>query len=729
MQSRVLVSGGLKAGALTVLAAAAIPVAAQAQSDSSGIETITVTADRRTEDVQKVPMSVTAISADVIKASGLTVSSDLPALSPDLVMDNTRNSITPYIRGVGTQSGTAGDEGSVGIYVDGVLYASASSNLFSFNNIQRVEVLKGPQGTLFGRNTTGGVIQIITRDPSQTQSADISLGYGNFDTVTASLYATTGVTDDIATDLSVFVRNQGQGWGKNLFLGNDVNFDNEFAIRSKTKYDVDADTSVVLSLDYSKQYSDFGNTRTQFGTSRSLNGQSRLGTIYDTDGNMPVTDDHNETMGAALVVKHDFSWATLTSTTAYRTYQPITDYDLDNTPVSYTSAITFEKTRTLQQELLLTGGTDWLDWVAGAFYWDEPSTYGQTLSSTTTASTNSLQVATMTTSSYAVFGQATAHITSDTSLTGGLRYTTDRRHIVGTTVAEAGNPSPVGTLIRTTATLPASQTSRTFSQITYRVTLDHSFTDSIFGYLTTSRGFKSGVFSLSSPYSAAVNPEVLIDYEGGLKSDLFDRMLQVNLAGFYYRYSNIQLSAVNPNGIGISVLNAASAQVKGGEFDVTALPPVEVGQLLVRAQASYVDGVYTSFPKGVGYAPNPAGGNTQLTAADFSGNRMIRTPQWSTSLSLDYSVPAGKLGTVDLNLLWSYAGDYYWDPENRTKQPAVNLVNAQIGISPTDKWEVRLFGRNLLDEKYYTNVSSSTQGDGASPAAPRTFGVELDLHY
>jgi iron complex outermembrane receptor protein len=194
---------------------------------------IVVTAQRRQERLQDVPIAVSVVTSDQMTKAGINNTDALGSAVPGLVVSRGQNTGAIYLRGVGTQNAAVGDENSVALYIDGVYVFSPSASIFNFSNIERIEVLRGPQGTLFGRNAVGGLIQVVTRDPKQDPSADLSVGYGNYKTVTASAYLTGGITQNIAADISGFYMKQRKGFGTNIFNGQDVNKSEEGAVRSK----------------------------------------------------------------------------------------------------------------------------------------------------------------------------------------------------------------------------------------------------------------------------------------------------------------------------------------------------------------------------------------------------------------------------------------------------------------------------------------------------------------
>ncbi len=709
--------------------------AAQAQQDGSadvGVGDIVVTAQRRSESMQKVPISVTAISATKLIASGINSSQDIAVATPGLTMTTSRNTVTPYLRGVGTQSGNAGTEGSIATYIDGVYIASAGGAIFSLNNVERVEVLKGPQGTLFGRNATGGLIQVITRDPSHDPGFEASLGYGNYSTVTTSAYITGGLTDSVAADVSLYRTYQGEGWGKNIPDGKDVNLRNEWMVRSKVKADLGERTTIVLAGDYAWWRSDIGLTRQTLPGTVARGGYRPVGSIYDANASITLQPgDESNQWGGSLRIAHDLTdGITFTSTSAYRRFEVQGPLDNDTTPLVASDVTYREKTKTIQQEFLLNGSTGPLNWTAGAFYFHSESGFAPRIVFTTRPSAQNTAISSnIIANSFAGFIQGTYAVTDRTKLTAGLRYTTEKRHIEGIVVAQAGNTVPEGTILQNTDNLPNSITHGKDSKLTWRLALDHQINNDVLAYASYSRGFKAGGFNSSTLTVPPVEPETLDAYEVGLKTDLFDRMVRFNTSAFYYKYSNIQLQSVQA--FTSSIFNAAKGTIKGIDTELTIVPPLESGRLELNGGVSYLHARYNSFPNAQITTPNSptAGGNT-LATGSASGNHMVRSPSITLNASASYSHPVGDTLKIGFDVNYLHTGKFYWEPDNRVSQSPVDLLNGQVWLGQQDDvWRVRFWAKNILKERYFASVNSSAFSDGASPAAPRTFGATLDLKF
>jgi iron complex outermembrane receptor protein len=701
-----------------------LSVAAQAQEPArsgSGLEEIVVTAQRRAENQQEVPIAVTTLTAAEIEGAGVGGTDQLRIATPGLMFTTQQRSSQIFIRGVGSQSTGAGDEGAVATYVDGVYYPSSWGNVFSFNNIERVEVLKGPQGTLFGRNATGGLIHIITREPSSDFSSRVGVSYDNFDTVEGNLYATGG-TDVVAADIAAYVAHQSEGWGDDLTNGGDVNRKREHAVRTKIAWTPTEDDRVTLSFDYSKNESDIGLIRVPIPGHVATGGVTNPGSIYDFVGNFRRFDDTAiKLYGGALKYERDLGAASLSILAAYRREDSAYKFDSDGTPATLVHSDLHEKTESVQTEVLLTGSTGKLDWTTGLFLFNSDSSFYLTQGSVLpTLQWEGFRK--QDTNSIAGFAQGTYAFTDSTRLTLGARYTRDKRNHSARDLALPGYPTaPAGTPIFT------KQEDKTWGEWTYRISLDQDITDNAMMYVSYNRGFKSGVYNLSTPNQPVVDPETIDAYEIGLKSEWFDRMLRFNVAAYKYKYKDIQLQQVAVGGA--LLFNAAEGDVKGVDVELQWAPRLATGNLTISTGASFLDATYDSFPGAPISTPNPAGGNI-TTSGDAAGNDMTRSPPITANFGIEYSLPvaAGELG---FNANYYYNDGFYFEPDNRVKQDAYSIVNAQIAYSfgPDLRYRVRLFGKNLGDEEYFNSVTEFAFGDQAVPGQPRTYGIGIDVNF
>lgn len=683
----------------------------------SGLAEIIVTAQRRSQSLQDVPVAVSALSNTQLETAGIVSTDALQNVSPGLSITRQLAGAVPYIRGVGTQSVSAGNEAAVALYVDGVYYQSPYANIFSFNNIDRVEVLRGPQGTLFGRNATGGLVHVITRDPQAEPTMRASVSYGNYKTVEASAYASGG-SDRIAVDIAAQIVQQNDGFGRNLLTGAEVNYQRERGVRSKIKFTPSSDLTIILSGDYSRLESDLGIVLQPIPNTAVI---AAGGDFYDSVANLPQSNK-TDWYGGSLSVEYAFGDLSVKSLTAYRKLNTSIRFDQDATSTQFADILLDQKDHSFQQELLLQGKSGPVNFTAGIFYFKGEGAYSPLGVRSISPASNFDLYSPLGVESIAGFGQIDFEISDATTITAGARYTRDKRDNTPTLAVPGGDLSDPADVIQA---FPTSK--RTFSKPTWRFAISHKFTDDLMLYASYNRGFKSGVFSTSAPGSPPVEPETLDAFEGGLRSEWLDRRLRFNLTGFYYNYKNIQLNSIVG---GASLLfNAAKGRSHGIEFETSYLFDVAGGELTVSANGAYLNAKYNDFPNGPVFTPIGNGFNAR-TIADLSGNRMIHAPKWSHSLSLNYETDLGGGSTLQMGGSYFHSSSFFWEPDNRATQPTLDLFNAQASIGFDDgKFRLRIFGRNLTNKKYYSYLTESTLGDKGGPAAPRTYGVGFDVNF
>jgi iron complex outermembrane receptor protein len=640
--------------------------------------------------------AVTAITAADVVAKGLTGTESLTAAVPSLVITNPANVGNPYLRGVGSNLFDPSSEQSVAMYIDGVYIAAPQSNIFNFNNIQQVEVLKGPQGTLFGRNAVGGVIQIQTRDPLQHFSGDASVGYGNYGDLTASGYITGPITDKLAGDLAVLYENQADGYGRDLTTGAKTFQEaiGNINLRSKLLFRPTETTRITLSGDYAHSVETSAYQKPP-GVFSPIDGSTYPGP-YNSNDDLNNRDDV-KTGGVSLKVEQQLAGLHLTDIVAYR--DTVVHYHLDDdvTAVPAADIVLNPKAHDFTEELQIASpDRSWLKWIVGAYYFNSSAGYYPV-----TIDGAEQIVDRQTSVSYAGFGQATATILPHTELTLGARYTTETQHY------DLSFP----------ATLHLAQT---FDRWTYRASLAYHLTSDVLAYASFNTGFKTGGFNLLQPGNS-FRPESLRAYEVGLKSELFDRRLRLNLDGFYYDDTNVQVLAAFLGGT--ITTNAAQAVIKGVEADFEAVP---VDHLKLSGGLSVQSGRYTTYPNDVPIDPNGVSG----APVSVAGNHTVITPPVTANVSVSYTWDT-RYALVQPSVTAIYNNGFFWQPDNRLTQPAYTLVNASLLLTPRNApYNVRLWAKNLTDATYYiARLSVASVGDVQEQAAPRTYGVTLSAHF
>jgi iron complex outermembrane receptor protein len=724
MNRKTLFIGHLMAGAClvgpayaqtaTATAAAAAPAASDASEGGSQLSEVVVTAQRVTQSMQKVPIAVSAVSGRDLVARGITGTLELDSAVPNLNLPQNGTVLNPYLRGIGSNASDPNDEASVALYVDGVYIASPLANILNFNNIERVEVLAGPQGTLFGRNATGGVIQIITRDPSQTPSGEVKVSYGDYNTVGTSFYATTGIVPNLAADIAVSYNNIMDGYGRDITLNIPIMRREDLGLRSKILWTPNSTTQVRLGVDYTRVRSD--------GTPYQL-GPGVIGADGVTTNAGPYTTNTNERnlanddiWGVSLRLDHDFGAVRFVNISAYRHITGLYQLDEDATPTPVVNSFIHQLAKTYSQEDQLLSPADAnIQWVVGFYYFDATYAYDPiTIAGLAAGGPNASEdiFGTQETHSYSGYGQVTIPIPMlpGTKFTGGLRYTDENQS--DHAFVNVGS---------TTVAAPPDQ-HQSFSKLTWRFALDHQFTENLLGYISDNRGTKSGGFNLIGPGAPGYKPEVLDAYEIGFKSEWLDRTLRVNVAGFYYDYTNIQVQSIQAGAV--NTQNAAAATVKG--FDAT-IKYIPIRNLTISSGIGYVYGKYTRFPNAPFTPPSPLDG--PQTSGNASGNDIINSPRVSASTSVDYIVPSS-VGDFDVDVTGSYRDKSYVSADNRFAIPAHTVFNASLGwTSMNARYGAQFWIHNMFDAAYYASRVETTVGDLQYLAAPRTFGVTLSSKF
>jgi iron complex outermembrane recepter protein len=706
-----------------VLPVRADPNSASAQQEDQGqLEAVIVTAQRRSENLQTTPLTVTVASGTELLNEGVADTASLSLAVPGLSYTLSGFSATPFIRGVGTTTSAAGAEASVATYIDGVYLSSPNASLFELNNIDRIEVLKGPQGTLFGRNATGGVIQIITKDPSSTPSADIQVGYANYATSSASFYGTTGLGEGVAMNLTAYGTNQANGWGTDLTTGQPTFTRHDFGGRSKVLWVPAAGTRIIIAVDYNSARNENGLGWHVVPPGIGIGGVTRYHGFYDTYDNPNDSWDVSQT-GLSVTAAQDLPVARLINITSWRYVKGAELFDEDATPLEVVAADSLQHAKTITEELHLLSKDDALfPWISGIYYFHDRSDYDPvSLTGLFVAPLDGTQIrSALKSESYAAFGQVTPQIATNTHLTLGARITKDERAVTGSTLGLAGSePIPLGT---------ASQ-STSWSKVTWRAALDHQFTPGLMAYISDDRGFKSGLYNSLTYSSPPVRPETLDAYQFGVKTEFDQHRLRLNAAGFYYDYKDIQVQEVITGAVELT--NAAAARMKGMDVDLTFLP---IDTLTLRGGFEWMSGHYTSFENAqfvsptLGPSGDPVGGNTQTVgnATDFD---TVRTPKRTGTVSAAYrvSVPGGNLEFVISDY---YNSGFAWDPDNRLRQSSYDILNASVdwGVA-SSAWGIRLWGRNLTRTQYCAFETASALNDACSPAPPRTYGMTLSARF
>ena len=759
-------------------AAAAQPSLAQdgAQATPAVDEgVILVTAQRREEASVDVPISLTALDNSQLQAAGVEQLSDIVQLTPSLRFDSQGPAVQPTIRGVGTAITTSGGGPNVGIYVDGFFQANTYVSDFDLLNVESIQVLKGPQGTLFGRNTTGGAILVSTAEPSFEPTAEIRASYERFDKVTVRGYASAPLSDTIAVDLEGLYRD-GPGHFTDLATGSDdigefrtwsvragllVDLSDAVSILVRYTHTDASDPSTQLVNAFVDSSGDAGFLEQASPAGRAIYGvQSSAGLplvyFFAPPGtfatapdevllNPPVSFETNsDTIQATITA--DLGFAELTSYSQYRNDQTPYFGDLDATALPFFNIFVGVDDETYSQEFLLNsrpGGA--LQWTAGLNYfqvrdtWDVDASFGLSPFANFGGSST-------TTTSYAVFVDVTYEVTDRLFLTGGLRYSHD---IVDDAYFTA-NPfttfytGPDGQRVPFTGT-PGTRIAvdqLTNDSLTPRAVIRFKPDDRSSVYASYTRGYKAGILNVGGLSQQPVDPEEIDAFEIGYK--YAGPVVSVDLASFYYDYKNLQVSSFQSGAA--QIRNAASSEIYGLESQVQAR--IFAG-LNVFAGASWTHARYKSFPNAPFYSfcdpaaaaltplwcvPQSLGGAGPgalvQTSTDASGFEMQRAPEFSGNIGANYTIDMAGSGELTLGGNLYYTSSFYFDPEQQFRQDGYELLSLRAEWrDASDRFSLAVFGNNVSNRRYRSQVLFNTLGIGSVWAEPATYGVTIGARY
>ncbi|HLY59017.1 MAG TPA: TonB-dependent receptor [Stellaceae bacterium] len=743
---RHLLAGVAAAACLVHDECPALADTAPAATTAAGqLEEITVTAEKRAENINDVPISITALSPGQLASSVVLSTQQLEIVTPGLVFGDTNGFAQPYLRGIGTDLISPGQESPVAFYLDGVYLPFSSSLLQEFGDIERVEVLKGPQGTLYGRNTTAGAVNIITKDPGPGFTESASLSYGSYNYVKGVGYVAGGLTEQISASLSVIGVHR-DGLFKILNTGDDADTLDEKGLRGKVKFAPNADWSFVVSGDWLEKDDSSGGVFTEIvgnnipGLSSPATGPTSTPFKTYTDLT-PEPHRLGHDWGFNLTSRGHFDWADLTAITGYRRDTMFSSADGDNTALPLLAFASDLGSKSFTQELQLASNdqSSRLQWLAGLYYLNGSATFGPVdvwAGTPITAAPAEIIYGASDIENYSAFGQASYAITDTLKAIAGLRYSFERRTfdtqdltVGGVTYHILDLPS----FVRPAFGAPANEDpDKSFASIDPKITLQYQ-SDGQMLYGSYSTAFKAGSYNLISISSPGpLNPERMRAFEVGGKHTLpFLNDAHLDWAFFDYRYRNIQVNIQDP-GVGgiVAAQNAAVVDDRGVDIDFTI--PISPN-LRATIGAEYLDAHYTSFPNASVF--NVVNGQLQTltTGATISqnvaGRLAERAPRLTDTVALQWRLPT-QWGDFRSTASWYHNSGFFFDPGNVVKQRAYDLVNLNIEFAPQDQnWTVALWANNLTDATVIQGINQTPYGIGAEYDAPRMIGFTISEQF
>jgi iron complex outermembrane receptor protein len=745
--------------------------------ERGGIDEIVVTARKREENLQDTPIAITALSGAELERRNVQDVTDIALYAPNVDISTSPSgggggqNAQVTIRGVGQTDFLITTDPGVGIYLDGVYFGRSTGGVLDIVGLERAEVLRGPQGTLFGRNTIGGAISLTSERPGETFGGHGEVTVGNLNRVDARAAVDVPLAQNFLTRLTVLSRNA-DGFSDRLLTGEELGDQNSLTGRVTALWNPHQDVEVFLAGDYFRARENSAATTSvgPFDPTAPLVGlynsfvspgdpftDPDTGDLFTTNATGPNRND-SDVYGVSATI----DWALgdtidLKSITAWRGQEVDFGRDGDNSPFTIRETDNQSEQQQFSQELQLIGNSfdDRLEWVIGAFYFDEtaedfnevrlvdglfgalealpvplpclnPTTapppcanptffYGIAPGGPGNPSNIGLDLSfdadlEVENTSYAAFGHATFGLTDRLNLTFGLRYTEDEKTV-----------DSFQRRVASGAIITDQVVSETFDNISPKLGIDFDVSEALLLYASYSEGFKAGGFNgrpLSPGELTSFDPEILDAYELGFKSDVSD-WLRLNGAVFFNQYQDIQLTAAVPDETGnliVTVDNAAEAEVFGVEVEAQLAPAPGFD---IFASVGYLDAQYTEV------------GNAENITED---SEFVKAPAWQTSLLGRYTTPLSSWGQMTFQADWSWRDDVFNDVVNSpaVAQEAYHLVNASLFIEPvSEQWVASLFVRNATDEEYIVNgVDGGAFGiSEAVVGRPREYGVSYRVRF
>jgi iron complex outermembrane receptor protein len=722
--------------------AASQPTPTSADDNAPRVDDIIVTAQKRSENLQDVPVAVSAVTGKTLENKRILDLVDLSNATPGLQIKTDDNGANPriFIRGVGVNDFNPATASAVGIYSDGVYVGSPLAQRFAFFDLQQAEVLRGPQGTLYGRNTTGGAINITSRKPGNEVEADFLGEYGNFNSVNLQGGVSLPIAKDLLSVRVAGLYQRDDGYSINRLTGDRGNNTNRWAVRGSVHFTPSSSITddLAVTVGKSRGGSIWAYNRGLFPATADATGPDGLcasayyGTAYCTNvlgyanasKNLYEGDysfegqDRVNLFTVANTLTINLGAADIVSVTGYQHADRNDQEETDANPLPVITASYIARQNTFSQELRLqSSGKPILRYVLGLYYAHDDLNNSSAYDVLSILAPDPAQgigrfawPLQQKTDSYAAFGQIDYDLTDRLTATLGLRYSADHKdfHYVS---EETRLPYTIFTF----------DGSKTFDSVSGKVGLRYRITPDVNVYASYSRGTKSGgFFSGQTGNVDDLGPykdETVNAYEAGLKSELLGHTLRANLAGFYYDYQNLQVYTVVTDGFITRQLftNASAARIYGAEAELEATP---AKGLTISMNAAWLNASYRNFVSAL---------------TDYSGNTLPSAPRINVQAAVNYRQPVS-FGALVFDISSSYRSKVFFDTANtpRLSDQDRVYVDGRFGIQfLRDKLEIGIWGKNIFGE---TNISDMTPiptlgFDVISVGPPRTYGLYLRAHY
>lgn len=714
-------------------------------SAETTIEEVIITAQKREERLQDVPISVAVINPATLEAFGMNEMTDIQYLVPGVQVSNSAGprSFGYFIRGIGTTSfASESIESSVAFVMDGVVMGQAGTALTDMPDIERIEVLRGPQGTLFGKNSSAGVINVVTRAPTEELSTNLNVSYATPDSDFKASGLVSGALGERARGLISARVSQRDGIVDNVYDGRQLNDRNDWGARARVDFDVTDNFDLSWNADYWQRNSDcctwvlrsVGTPPNAIEAAQLAAGIVPSPTNEQQNLDGPVRSDV-ESYGTAVTMNYTFANdLVLTSITSWRRWHTIDGLDTDSSPqdlynVNYAD---FNQKQWSQEFRLTSAPGERFDYVAGLFYFESPvDSVSYQINNTSTAAFAKRRVdVNAETTNYAIFGQANWHVTPELTFITGARLLREESYARKYRLD----------LISAGTTLDEQE--KTDDGFVWRLGAQYDFSPDFMMFATATQGYKGGGYDTGIGRSVLdnVEPEKPMNYEIGFRSTWPSAGLTFNTTLFHTIVEDYQISSRLEGPLSVYVIqNAAKLKSQGVEVDL-GYRPMSATDLAFSGSVAYVDAIFDEFPNASCFTGQTAAEGCVAGSQDVSGDRVPFSSRWQASVQAHYGMPLASGSTrllFDLGV--DYRSDFYtsFPYFDLLHQDAFTLVNAAVGIEGGDgRWRVSLYGRNIGDEYFITRSFNTPLGSGRNGIsqyplyeARRSVGVSLNLSF
>jgi iron complex outermembrane recepter protein len=752
-------------GLVFVLVTVPLPPAAAQE-----IEEITVTAARRVQTLQSLPTSATVFSSEALEALRVLEPRDLAEQTPGLLTKFGPNGLATvgfYMRGVGINDFTGTVDPSVAVYVDEVFQPTPDMLNFAVFDVERVEVLRGPQGTLYGRNSTGGAINFITARPTEDFDAYLRTEYGSYETGAIEGAISGPISDTLLGRISLRgqLSSSGSGYSFNRFTNNELGRNDQTAIRTQLQWIPSDAFNARFMYTYGEHDSEQALLQ-HVGTRDPanplaicepvLNGRRDEGACVDLLGYFDPDDDpydgdanldpelEFDSNDFTLTLEWNLPNFTVTSITGYNDFSKEQSQDIDASPFVAADNFTFSNVDNISQEIRLTSDESVrMPWIFGFNYANTEVEWFQTIDLTAIAGIPTSNGADQETESWAFFGHLTVPISEKLEFIGGLRFTDEERDWTGatfvgtfTSLDEAfASGAPTLSILPIPAGAPGAggpldfPNSKSEENVDFQAVLKYTPTDSAMYYLRISEAFRSGGFSSAVIFSQEAlepyEPEDLLAYEAGFKLSFADNRARLDASAFYYDFKGFQATFVRADEASARLQNAGDVETFGLEASLDWLP---TERLDINLGLSLLD---TEIAKtSVVLAPLDGGPETTI-----QGNEIPNAPGYSINGRVRYHMPVGSNYTARLQTDFNVVDEHFVEPNNRQylKEDGYSVVNARIAMGPNDgPWQAAAWVRNIGDTVYRSAAQDLALSLGFSEIVlgmPRTWGLEFEYQF